>query len=70
MSLDLTWYCTQTDTVTAYLFENFLTDILHSDMGFKFWEKDASGRQKVISHEEILFCIHFVISVKPQIEWK
>jgi len=39
-------------------------------MGLKFWEKDASGRQKVISHEEILFYIHFVISVKPQSERK
>ena len=41
-----------------------------SDMVFEFGEKDASGRQKVISHEEILFYIHFVICVKPQIERK
>jgi hypothetical protein len=39
-------------------------------MGLKFWGKVALGRQKVISHEEILFYIHFVISVKPQSEWK
>lgn len=61
-----------TDTY-FYSFKNLQTDIsheLHSDMQFKFWEKDTSGRQKVISHEEILFYVHFVISVKPQIEQK
>jgi len=41
---------TLTHTFTAYLFKNFQTDIsheLHSVIEFKFWEKDASGRQKV-----------------------
>jgi hypothetical protein len=62
--------CTLTHTFTALRIFKLIYHMNYIQICGLNFGKNASGRLKVISHEEILFYIHFVISVKPQIERK